>query len=274
MGQRLMIACRRMMMKNKRKSFDNRVSVRMIVIAYIAIHLLFVASNYIPDSKRYTVSALRSTQNLSQYSSVTLIRWDYAPSEGTMEIAVDIKNTLYQDGKITMEVVSSNKRLKSQIVYSNQEMLVVQAYKVPKKKNERITLTFHYEEDGKEKEVNFYTYVGIANIVSTLPILTEKEYYYNRQDYDIAYYNSLISEADKKIGNNKKRIKEMKDDLKRLTEENESLTTDELLNLDKTITNEEQLISALESENSDLEEDIDGYNETIKILEERKDAYE
>lgn len=260
--------------KKKKKSFDNRKSVRWIVITFITIHLLFAASNFIPDSKRYTASEMRSTQNLSQYSSITLIRWDYAPSERTMEIAFDINNTLFQDGKITMEAVASNKRLRTQIVYSNQEMLIVQIYKVPKNASERITLNFIYEEGGKEQEARFYTYIGITNTVTTLPVLTEKEYYINRQNYDIAYYNSLINEADSKIGDCKKRIKELQDDLSRLKSDDSALTTDELLNLDKTVENEQQMISALESQIATFEEDIDGYKDTIKILEERKSTYE
>lgn len=261
-------------MKNKIKPFNNRTSVRFIIIIFIIIHLLFLASNFIPDSNRYSASALRSTQNLSQYNSITLIRWDYAPADRTMEVVFDVKNTLYQDGNISMQALSSNKPLDSKIVYSNQEMLIVQIYKVPKASGNRVTVQFDYEEDGKETTVSFYTYVGITNQVSELPVLTEKEYYYNRQIYDITYYNSLITELKDQITENQNRIRDLENDLKRLDSGTENLTTDELLNLDETISNETQTIRSLELQISKYEEDIAGYQDVIKVLEERKDECE
>lgn len=258
----------------KKNGYNNRTSVRYIVIGYCIVHLLFWASSFIPDSNRYTASSLRSVQNLSQYNSVTLIRWDYAPSDNTMEVVFDLTNTLYQDGSISMEARSSNKRLDSKIVYSDQDMLIVQLYKVPKASGNRITIRFEYEENGKETSASFYTYVGITNQVKSLPVLTEKEYYYNRQVYDINYYNSLISELEDKITANKEKIDSLEKDLERLSDGKENLTSDELLNLDETITNDTQSIKSLELQISEYENDISGYQDTIKVLEERRDACE
>lgn len=257
-----------------RRKYSNRKSVKYIVVIYVVVHLLFLSSHFIPDSNKYTASEFRISQTLSRYSFISLIRWEYAPSENTMEVVFDMTNTLYQEGTVSMLAKVNDKQLDTKIVYSDQNMLIVQIYNVPKAAGNRIVVEFEYEENGEVSVVDFYTYVDIVDTVSSLPVLSEKEYYYNRQVYDIDYYNSLVSSLEKKIESNKEKIKNLEADLKRLGLETQNLTTDELLNLDETISNDTQTIESLERQILDYENKIEDYQDTIRILEERRDACE
>lgn len=262
----------------KQKKFNNRKSVQIIVVVYVLIHLAFLATSMLPDNNKYKVSTLRSTQSLTAYSNFTLIRWDYAPKDNTMEVVFDLTNTLYQDGKIAMSTYAANKQIDSSIVYKDDNMIIVQIYNIPKSSSCRITVKFDVldgeKEDDNKNGIRFYTYVGVANQVQELPILTEQEYYYNRQIYDLAYYQGLIDELENDNTEAEKRISQLTDDLERLKGNQSDLTSDELLNIDKTISNDEQTIQALKGRITENDKKITDYQNTISVLNERKAAYE
>lgn len=254
----------------------NRNSVRITVLLFLLVHLAFYLTGFISDRSKYTYSAFRTSQNLSAYKTVTLIRWDYSPGDKTMELVFDLKNTSYSEGIIEFTALYDNtKKLDSQIVYNEQDMIIIQLYKLPKQNGKKVTITFKYTPEGeKDYETKFYSYTGIINEVETLPILSQDEYYLSRQDYDIAYYKALIKEMEDSISKNEVSIANIKADIQRLQSNDTVLTTDEMLNLNETIENDKSTIETLEGKNGEFREQIVSYQEIIDVLEKRKADYE
>lgn len=254
----------------------NRNSVRITVLLFLLVHLAFYLTGFLPDQSKYTYSAFRTPQNLSEYKTVTLIRWEYCPEDKVMELVFDLKNTSYSEGTIEFTALYDNaKNLDSQIVYSGKDMLIIQLYKIPKQMGKKVSITFEYKPEGeKAYEANFYSYTGIINEVETLPILSSDEYYLARQDYDIAYYQSLIDNLEKLISKNETSIVNIQQDITRLQSDTANLTTDELLNLKETIENDKSKIEALEASNTEARIKIASYQETIGVFEQRKADYE
>lgn len=267
--------------KNKGKKkimphIGNRNSVRITVLLFFLIHLVFFLTGFLPDQSQYTCSAFRTSQSLSDYKTVTLIRWDYSPRERVMELVFDLNNTAYSEGTIEFSAIFDNaKNLDSQIVYSEGDMLVIQLYKIPKQTGRKIAITFEYTPEGEKTcETSFYSYTGIINEVDSLPILSPDEYYLSRQDYDIAYYQGLIDDLEELMTKNETSIVNIDQDIERLQGDTTNLTTDEMLNLSETIENDKSKIEALEASNSEALLKIASYQETINVLEQRKADYE
>lgn len=262
--------------KNKKFHHTNRNSVRTIVVVFFLVHLAFLATGFIPDKSKYTCSAFRTPQNLSGYKTISLIRWDYAPGENVMELVFDLKDTAYSAGKIEFTAIYNNaKNLESQIVYSDKDMLILQLYMIPKQSGKKINITFEYTPDGEQtSEISFYSYTGIIHEVDSLPVLSQKEYYIARQDYDIAYYQSLIKDLEDSISKNDDSIKNIQADITRLKSNVEMLTADEMLNRSENIENNENTIKALQLQNESSRKKIAEHQEVIKVLEERKAKYE
>lgn len=193
-----------------------------------------------------------------------------------MELVFDLKNTSYSEGKIEFEAVFDNtKNLDSQVVYSEEDMLVIQLYKIPKQTGRKVTITFEFTPVGeKAYETSFYSYTGIIDEADSLPVLSKAEYYLARQDYDIAYYRSLIGSLEKTISKNEVSIANIRQDIERLQGSTANLTTDELLNLRETIENDKDKIEALEAADREADLMIASYQETIDVLEQRKVDYE
>lgn len=193
-----------------------------------------------------------------------------------MELVFDLKNTSYSEGKIEFEAVFDNtKNLDSQVVYSEEDMLVIQLYKIPKQTGRKVTITFEFTPVGeKAYETSFYSYTGIIDEADSLPVLSKAEYYLARQDYDIAYYRSLIGSLEKTISKNEVSIANIRQDIERLQGSTVNLTTDELLNLRETIENDKDKIEALEAADREADLMIASYQETIDVLEQRKADYE
>lgn len=268
-------------MKNKGKKraafhSKNRNSVRITVLVFFLVHLGFYLTGFLPDQGQYTHSAFRTSQNLSDYKTVTLIRWEYSPRDRVMELVFDLKNTSYSEGKIEFGAVFDNtENLDSQIVYSEEDMLIIQLYKIPKQTGRKVTVTFEFTPMGeKTYETSFYSYTGIIDEVDSLPVLSEEEYYLARQDYDIAYYQSLIDGLRETISKNETSIANIQQDIERLQGSTANLTTDELLNLSETIENDKDKIEALETADREADLMIASYQETIGVLEQRKADYE
>ena len=266
--------------KNKGKRnishIKNRNSVRIAVLLFIMIHLAFYLTGFLPDQSKYTYSAFRVPQELSGYKTVTLIRWDYAPRDRVMELVFDLKDTSYSQGNIEFSAIYDNtKNLDSQIVYNDQDMLIIQLYKIQEQTGKKIMITFEYTPEGEKTcETSFYSYMGVINEVETLPVLEKDEYYIARQEYDIAYYRKLIGDLEASISKNEASIKNILQDIERLQNSNTNLTTDELLNLNETIQNNQNTIKALEGKNAEYQLKIASYRETIGVLERRKEDYE
>lgn len=266
--------------KNKRKKRifrnRNRNSVRITVLVFFVVHLTFYLTGFIPDQGKYTHSAFRTPQNLSDYKTVTLIRWDYSPKDKVMELVFDLKNSSYSEGTIEFTALfDKTKNLESQIVYNEQDMLVIQLYRIPKQTGKKVDITFEYTPEGEETcKTSFYSYTGIINEVDTLPVLSTDEYYLTRQDYDIAYYQGLIDSLEGSISKNETSISNIRQDIERLQNNTTNLTTDELLNLNETIENDKSTIKALEGKNEEYRLKIASYQETIGVLEQRKADYE
>lgn len=254
----------------------NRNSVRITVLLFLFMHVSFYLTGFISDWSKYTCSAFRTSQNLSAYKTVTLIRWDYSPEDKTMELVFDLKNNSYSEGTIEFTALYDNtKKLDSQIVYNEQDMIIIQLYKLPKKSGKKVTITFKYTPEGeKDYETKFYSYTGIINEVETLPILSQDEYYLSRQDYDIAYYKELVKEMQNAISKNESSIANIKQDIEKLQSSNTALTTDEMLNLNETIENDKGTIEILEGKNGEYRLQIASYQEIIGVLKERKADYE
>lgn len=262
--------------KNKKFLKANRKSVRITVLVFVLVHLAFWATGFIPDQGKYTCSPFRTSQNLSEYKTITLIRWDYSPREKVMELVFDIKDVVYSTGKMEFTAVYNNaKNLDSQIVYNDDGMLILQLYKVPKQSGKKITITFEYTPEGSDvSETKFYNYTGIINEVECLPVLSKEQYYIARQNYDIAYYQSLITYMEDSIEENNISIANIEAEIARLQSGNEVLTTDELLNLNENIDNDKKSIELLQSQNEEYQMKIAEYQEVIAVLEQRKAKYE
>ncbi len=264
---------------NKDKSIaymNNRKAVRITIVLYVLIHMAFFMSGYLPDNNKYSASEFRKPQNLSQYKTISLIRWDYAPKEKVMEVTFDLQNQEYSEGRIEYEVVLDNsKNLSSDIVYSKGNMIILQITHIPAATGKKISVRFTYtDEEGKETTASFYSYTGIVNEVESLPVLSEKDYYIQRQDYDIAYYESLIKKKQNEIAENEEKISNITSEIERLRNDTSELTSDEILNLQETISNDQSSIETLQSKNEELKKNIITYQETIEILKKRKNAYE
>lgn len=267
--------------KNKGKKkimphIGNRNSVRITVLLFFLIHFGFYLTGFLPDQSQYTCSAFRTSQSLSDYKTVTLIRWDYSPRERVMELVFDLNNTAYSEGTIEFSAIFDNtKVLDSQIVYSEGEMLIIQLYRIPKQTGRKMVITFEYTPEGEKTcKTSFYSYTGIINEVDSLPILSEDEYYLARQDYDIAYYQRLIDDLEEFMTKNETSIVNIGQDIERLQGDTTNLTTDEMLNLNETIENDKSKIEALETANSEALLKIASYQETINVLGQRKGDYE
>lgn len=254
----------------------NRNSVRIIVLVYVLVHLAFgISGALLSNEDEYTVSPFRTPQSLSSTKSISLIRWDYAPREDVMEVVFDIEDSAYSKGSIQFTAMCHNKNLDSQVVYNDEDMLILQLYDMPREDGLKIAITFEYTPaSGEMTETSFYSYIGAINLVDTLPVLSQTEYYVSRQEYDIAYYQSLISGVEKSIEQKESSITEIEEEITRLQSKDKTLTTDEMLNLQEHIQNNQDSISALESQISELKVTISDYQAIIKVLEERKAKYE
>lgn len=261
--------------ENKRIIYNNRKSVRIIVIVYVLIHLGFAATSFLPDKNKYSFSAFREPVNITGSRSVSLISWDYSPKEATMELVFDFENSAYSNGGISFDAIyDGQKALESGIVYQKDEMLIIQLYKIPSQQGKRVTVSFEADDNGNSRKVTFYTYTGITNEVDSLPILTEKEYYIKRQKYDIAYYEELISADYSSIDNKQTAISQIEADNERLNNHNSKLTTDQILNMNETLRNNNSMIEGLQMEITELKQEISKYEEVIRVLNERIDDYE
>lgn len=262
--------------KNRKRQNRNRNSVRIVVVVFFLVHFAFYATGFIPDQSKYTCSAFRTPQDLSEYKTISLIRWDYSPKEDVMELVFDLKDTSYSTGKIEFSAVYNNeKNLESKIVYSDKDMLILQLIKIPKQTGKKINITFEYTPNGQEmSKTSFYSYTGIIHEVDSLPELNQEQYYIARQDYDIAYYQGLIKDLEDSIAENEDSIESIKADITRLRSNDEVLTTDEILNRNENIANDENSIQSLQVQNESSRKKIAEYQEIIKVLEERKAKYE
>ena len=265
-------------LKRKKIRNANRKSVRKIVLVYVLVHAAFGLSGMLLNNKsEYTVSAFRTPQSLSNTKTISLIRWDYAPKEDVMEVVFDIKDTAYSKGSIQFTAIHNKKNLDSKVVYSDDDMIIIQLYGISKSKDDRkkIVITFEYNPDvGEMTETSFYSYIGTVNVVETLPVLSESTYYVSRQEYDIAYYQDLISKVEKNISDKEASISEINEEIIRLQSKDNTLTTTEMLNLQEHIKNNQDSIVSLKAQIEELRITISGYQSIIRVLEERKAKYE
>ena len=76
------------------------------------------------------------------------------------------------------------------------------------------------------------------------------------------------------IQKNEAKISNIEKEIERLQGDTSNLTTDEILNLKETIDNDQSSKEMMQTQNEEYCKKIASYQETIKVLQKRKDAYE
>ena len=257
--------------KQNKRNRKNRKVVKGVVCVYLLIHTFFYLSGFFSETNKYIGSEFRTEQRLSNYKTISLIRWEYAPKEKTMEITIDLKNTMYSEGRVELSAkYEKSKNLDTQVVYSDQDMLVIRLYGMPYKIGKKITLNFAFTPEGEEEaKARFYEYIGGIEETDTLPILEKNEYYTKRQEYDMAYYQGLIDDLKEEIVKNQESIQKIELDIESIQNDTGNLTTDEMLNLNEIIQNDKNTIEMLKSGIEKNKEQISTYEETIEVLRQR-----
>lgn len=194
---------------------------------------------------------------------VSLLRWDYAPEQGAMEIELSVTNRRF-DGVNAYSydaLERSGKRLTVEKVIEEPDWVILQIKDVPKRFAE-ISLRMEMPEDESAGMIRLYTNRDAVRRVGSIQKKSRDNYMVSRLQEEIEGYEAQIATCRDAIQEEEEGIQNMEAEIKRLESELDFQTEEEKANTG-------QLIKEASGRIEDAREAIAGYEEQIGEYEER-----
>jgi hypothetical protein len=196
----------------------------VLLFIIIAGYMFFLNSKTIFQKNEVTISATNINAELTyQRRTIKLIRWDYASSEHTCEIELDIRNMSFDGNdeyifRAYSRTNSVEKELPVEIILNDSTIAVVQIRDIPEKFAE---LCLHVGIKGQENSSVLKVYATRDSVtrVAELPVRTKQEYQLNRISLQVEEYLQKIKENEELISGYKSRIEAAEDQIKEFTDQ-------------------------------------------------------
>ncbi|MYL39831.1 hypothetical protein [Halobacillus litoralis] len=258
----------------RRKSSRIYVTVITFVFAGLAF---FLTSGFIMKEKVEVLSSpVNENIEVSSTQNIEIIKWIYDKDKNRMEIVIDTKNldSDYENLKFTSFQRSDESELKTETIFQFEDHYVVRINGLSKEYTQvalDLIGTGYSEGDKGEEELLKTLYADHREI--------NKEDIVEKEDSEyITYTTHLIidnieksvSETKEIIEENETKINELNQRIRTLKEEKVYQTDEEKLDTDNDINSLEINIGELEKENSNLEMDLDMYQEKIEKAKQKE----
>lgn len=263
----------RMLKNNKNSSFV------LFIIFFISGYTFFLSSyTWFPSvgtAKNFT--SLDTTLTLDNHD-LTLKNWTWCEQQNLMEVEIDVINNNY-DGNDKYLFSCRDQQFNSLEVTPviEDKNLLVYHIKVPegfKELSFRIKIDKGNENTKYDNMIRFYTNSKIVDRVNKIESLSINEYYIQRLERTIVIYNKEIGSYQKYIDELDNKISTAKQEINRLTETINLLSSDDTEKTEKRIETIKNSITDFQSEKTKTEESIftiqDKITETTKKLEQYK----
>lgn len=259
-----------------------RTTVYAIIILIIigGYSVFFLSNLFLPKILELHVSEIGQPVSFSDSNkrTATVARWDYSPKQGIAEAEIDLKNETY-DGKTEYHVSCFSVQdetvviVDPTIMVQKNNLLIVQfpVYKNFTELLVRIDMDVSDSEDSESviSTAMLFTNKNSVNRVDVIESKTETDYLVSRLQKTIDGYKKERKALLKAIEKNNDTIQNINTLNAQLQEDKVYQTEAEIEDTDQKINQNNQQITRLKDENTDLQKSVANYDRLIESSEKK-----
>lgn len=258
----------------RRKSSRIYLTVITFVFAGLAF---FLTSGFIMKEKVEVLSSpVNENIEVSSTQNIEIIKWIYDQDKNRMEIVIDTKklDSDYENLKFTSFQRSDESELKTETIFQFEDHYVVRINGLSKEYTQ-VALDLigtEYSEGDKGEEELLKTLYADHREINKEDIVEKEDSEYITYTTHLIIDNieKSVSETEEMIEENETKINELNQRIRTLKEEKVYQTDEEKLDTNNDINSLEINIGELEKENSNLEMDLDVYQEKIEKAKQKE----
>lgn len=239
------------------------------IFFFIGGYLFFFTSNiWMPSTMGASAWTNIGETGTWNGREITLVRWDYCEKSNTMEVELDIRNTVY-DGINSYDfsvIDGKGNRPDTEIIIEEPDWVIVQIKNVFKNWSE-LQLRMDMENNSSGEYYKAFTNVNDVNRVATIEKKDWLGYQIGRFESQITAHKEEIKQDKKAIHKLEKEKQEIKKEIARLQEGKKYETTSQQEDTDKVIADAEGKYSNAEKSILIYQEDISELEEEISLLQ-------
>lgn len=256
---------------------NRNYSIILFIFIYLVGYGLFITSrSWIYTGDKITKYTDINTVITIDNRELKLVKWTYCESSSAMEVEIDINNTNFDgiNDFIFTANDKSGKRYKVDTIIVSPTLSVVQIKGVKKQTQIRLTMQVNYGTQLSTEIAKFYTnYNQVEKVNEIITYNTMDEYYIARLDRYIADYNIQINDLQNKVEEQTKRIDSYNSQLTDLNIKKNYVAADELVKVEKEITDTKNGINECNNKISELNNSIMDIQKKIENTEAIKEVY-
>lgn len=258
------------MIKEKYSFYQKKGNLRFILILFLFTggYLFFFTSNaWMPAGS--SANALTPPGQETEWNgrTVSVTRWDYCETSGTMEVELDIRNTSY-DGRNIYEYSALEKlggKLSVGVILEEEDWVILQITDLPKRWSE-VSLRMDMKEQVENMGLlKLYTNVNDVNRVSSIEERDRDGYLKVRFETKIQTYQNTIENLQAEIQNLENEKQEIRRETARLQEGRQYQTLEQQRATDQAVAEAESKYISAEAEIAQKQTEITEMNERIAL---------
>lgn len=260
------------MLREKYSFYQKKGNLHFFLILFVFIggYLFFFTSNsWMPAGSSADALTIPGQENEWNGRTVSVIRWDYCETSGTMEVELGIRNTSY-DGQNTYKYSALEKQgrnLPVKVVLEEADWVILQITDLPGRWSE-ISLRMDMKEDVESMGLlKLYTNVNDVNQVNKIEKKDRAGYLKARFETQIATYQSTIESLQGEIKNLENEKQEINREIARLQEGRQYQTLEQQRATDQAVAEAESKYKSAETEIVKKQTEITEMNERISLTQ-------
>lgn len=246
------------------------INLTIIFVGY----LFFFNSKFIFNEKENLKNTAINTQLELGNRIITLAKWDYCPEDALMEVEFDIVNKDYDGNDVyEFDVIDNNERIYiSEVILSSPTINVLRIYDVPEDfECMRIAVNVANNDD----IVKYYADAALINRVDNIENYNDfNSYYVNKLNKYIDNYENNKQDVINRLDDVNKSITNQEQLITSLENQKKYTTADELNNINVQIADINKQLISLNNQSQELQDEISDIDKKIEDYKAIKMMYE
>lgn len=260
--------------KKRFRSVYNRYMLIFIFLFIVGYGFFFSTKVWFDDTSELVAASKLNMVKVWNKREVQLLNWEYSDKQKMMEIQVSITNKSY-DGIDTYKFKALEKKkgyLTTEVIVKESGFFVVRIKNIPMRWSQ-IALFIDFEDETMDYCKFFTNKMQIA-YVDKIEDHTYNEYMIIRLDSQISMYEEKIADLERDIEKQNQLIQNYEGEIENYQKEKEFQTKKEQDETDRLIMDGQGKISSAEAAIDADKQNIEEYQERIRLSKKEKGTYE
>ena len=229
----------------------------------------------LPDGYRYNATALNTTLEMAGNRTITIVRWDYSPTQKIAEIELEVNNRSFDDSDhyniaTAVKTKGEEKRTTYKAIISDPDYFVIQM-EAPDDWGELVFYIQINDDRYANSILRLTTNQTSVSVVEEIQAKTRTGYLQQRMENSIKTYEQCIAKLQTENQELNEKITRIQERNEQLVEEEELQTAAEVAKTEAEIAENRTLVKETEEQIVENTRSIETYRQ---LIQQTKEAYE